>query len=66
MVPEVAGSNPVFHPKREQSRTPKVFGFFFFDIRHRTPVFAKIAGAALDLCKKRVYSITLFVSYLAR
>jgi hypothetical protein len=43
-----------------------VFGFFFFDIRHRTPVFAKIAGAALDLCKKRVYSITLFVSYLAR
>ena len=28
MVPEVAGSNPVFHPKSEQSRTPKVFGFF--------------------------------------
>ena len=30
MVPEVAGSSPVFHPKLEESRTPKVFGFRFF------------------------------------
>ena len=28
MVPEVTGSNPVFHPKLEEIRTPKVFGFF--------------------------------------